>query len=105
MNTKYQSGLDSNQIRTLRHKLNLRQKDVADIMDFEVIDRLSHGERGRSQPGLINTIRLCKLYNVTIDDLYPELCEQINSEILESENRNFLKTHLERTDLDTQCTS
>ncbi len=105
MNTKYQSGLDSNQIRTLRHKFNLRQKDVADIMGFEVIDRLSHWERGRSQPGLINTIRLCKLYNVSIDDLYPELCEQIQTEIMESENRNFLKIHQETDPFDSLRTS
>ncbi len=105
MNTKYQSGLDSNQIRALRHKINLRQKDVADIMGFEVIDRLSHWERGRAQPGLINIIRLCKLYNVTVDDLYPELCEQIHTEIMECENRNFLKIHQETDPFDILHTS
>ena len=69
MNNKYQEGLDQNNIRALRKRLELRQVDVADIMGFEVIDRLSHWERGRAQPGLINVIRLCKLYNVTLEDL------------------------------------
>ena len=39
-------------------------------MGFEVIDRISHWEKGRAQPGLINVIKLCKVYRVTVDDLY-----------------------------------
>lgn len=92
---KYQEGLNHNQIRALRKKHELRQVDVADIMGFEVIDRICHWERGRAQPGLINVIRLCKLYNVTIDDLYPVLCQQIQEEVQASHNRNYLKS-LER---------
>lgn|GEM_PF-4645629 len=97
MNNKYHEGLYNNQMRALRKKLELRQTDVADIMGFEVIDRICHWERGRAQPGLINVIRLCKLYNVTIDELYPQLCQQIQEEILESENRNYLRS-LEKAD-------
>ena len=89
---KYQSGLDNNQIRAFRHKSTFRQKDLADIMGFEVIDRISHWEKGRAQPGLINVIKLCKIYGVTVDDLYPQLCKQIEEEIQESKNRNFIKT-------------
>ncbi len=89
---KYQEGLDRNQIRALRKKFELRQVDVADIMGFEVIDRICHWERGRAQPGLINVVRLCKLYNVTIDELYPVLCQQIQEEIQASHNRNYLKS-------------
>ena len=99
MNNKYHKGLVLNNLRALRNKLSLRQIDSATIFGFEIIDRISHWEKGRSQPGLINTIRLCKLYGAkTIDELYPELCKQIEEEIQENMNRNFLRKEEDSSD-------
>jgi DNA-binding XRE family transcriptional regulator len=90
-NKKYQKGIHNNQLRKLRHEFELRQTDMADVMGFEVIDRICHWERGRAVPGLINTIRLCALFGKNLKELYPDLYKQIEEEILESKNENFLK--------------
>ena len=106
MNTKYQEGLDNNQIRALRKKFELRQVDVADILGFEVIDRICHWERGRAQPGLINVIRLCKLYcdnsaytcskcktRIPVDDLDEIYKDQLKKFLLtDTSVSDYLKT-------------
>jgi len=49
MNT-YQQSINANTLRAYRHKLELRQVDMAALMGFEVIDRISHWEKGKATP-------------------------------------------------------
>lgn len=91
MKTNDKYSISPNNLRSLRHQFNLRQTDMADIMGFEVIDRICHWERGRAVPGLINAIRLCVLYNTDLSNLYPELYKQVEGEIHASKNSNYLK--------------
>ena len=91
-NERYQEGINTNQIRRLRYQYELRQTDMAEIMGFEVMDRICHWERGRAVPGLINATRLCILFNTDLRNLYPELYKLIEEEMRERQNNNFLKS-------------
>jgi len=79
----YQESIDQNKVREFRRKFGLRQSDMSDIMGFEVKDRICHWERGRACPGLINLIKLCILFQVPLQELYPDLYQQIEKEIEE----------------------
>ncbi len=89
---EYTGGINMNRLRVIRQENELSQTQVAEIIGFDVIDRLCHYERGRAQPSLINVIRLCALYRVTIEDMYPKLWAQVHEEVRTGLKRHFAKT-------------
>jgi transcriptional regulator with XRE-family HTH domain len=72
---------DANRLYAYRKKYNLRQLDVATILGFEVTERISHWEHGSSLPGLVNLLKLCALYKVPPQELYPDLYIHVEQEL------------------------
>jgi len=64
-----------NQLKEFRIAKGLKQKAVATILGFTDDSRVSMWEHGLMVPHLINLLKLCKLYKVQADELYPELLE------------------------------
>jgi transcriptional regulator with XRE-family HTH domain len=68
MNIKY-----PNKLKELRKSQGLLQRELASILNFRSEDRICRWERGQSIPSIPNLIKLCKVYNVQLGDIYPEL--------------------------------
>ncbi|MBA4850474.1 helix-turn-helix transcriptional regulator [Emticicia sp. BO119] len=62
-----------NRLKEIRNSLGLTLQQVADRMDKKCIDRLSEWERGINMPSVLNLITLLKIYEVSIEEIYPEL--------------------------------
>lgn len=64
-----------NNLRELRLKARLRQKDVAAKLGLKCEDRISHWERGTAMPSVNNLMRLCEVYGIEtqefISEIYP----------------------------------
>ena len=69
----YKDLIVHNTLRARRIELGLRQQDVADILGFQITDRISHWEKGTALPNLINLFKLCAILNTVPEELYPEL--------------------------------
>ena len=65
-----------NNLRELRKKYMLRQIDLAKILGLISEVRISNWEKGKAIPGLINLMKLCALYEVSLKELYPDLYEK-----------------------------
>jgi transcriptional regulator with XRE-family HTH domain len=61
-----------NNLKSMRIKRNLTQKQVATYLNMQCEDRLSHWEKGKAYPNIQNLFRLCRLYEVKVEELYPE---------------------------------
>lgn len=76
---KYQEQITNNKLREKREALGLTQQNVADLLGHHYItDRISHWEKGRAIPSIINLFKLCALYGVQPCDVYPELVGRVN---------------------------
>lgn len=64
-----------NKLRELRKAKGLRQIDVTRYLGNACEDRICRWEKGIAIPNLINAIKLCKLFNVRIEELYPDILE------------------------------
>jgi len=60
-----------NDLREARKRTGLRQRDVADKLGMKSTDRISRWEMGLTYPHLKNALLLAKLYNRTVEQLYP----------------------------------
>jgi transcriptional regulator with XRE-family HTH domain len=60
-----------------QHRIGLSQMEVAKQFGFKDKTWISHWERGDALPNLISTIKLSKLYNVPIKELFPGLWKGI----------------------------
>jgi repressor LexA len=56
-------------LKYLRLKNNLEQKDVAEIVGVTHYTTISKWERGKSEPRAYQLIRLAEYFGVTLDDL------------------------------------
>lgn len=77
---KYKELVIKNELRNVRHELNLRQLDVVCKLGFSTTDRLSRWEKGIAMPSLINLFRLAAIYEVAPHHLYPNLFNEIYNE-------------------------
>src|SRR5215216_6661681 len=59
-----------NKLKELRLTRKLLQKDVAKLLGLTSQDRISHWETGVAVPSLVNTLKLAKLFSVTVEELY-----------------------------------
>jgi transcriptional regulator with XRE-family HTH domain len=59
-----------NTLKELRLKNNFTQKQVATYLNLQSENRLCRWEQGQSYPSVFNLIKLCKLYEVPIENIY-----------------------------------
>ena len=60
----------NNNLKSIRIARGLKQKEVATLLGFKSEDRISHWERGQAMPSAVNLMKLCKIYNVSLNDVY-----------------------------------
>lgn len=60
-----------NNLARLREQRELTQKEVAEALDI-TRQAISQWESGRAFPSMEKQLALCRLYRVTLDQLYPE---------------------------------
>jgi transcriptional regulator with XRE-family HTH domain len=71
-----------NKLLYYRHKYRLTQEDVIEELDMVSPSRLSSWEQGKSMPSLPNLFKLCKLYGVTSEKLYPSLNQKAKKKLI-----------------------
>jgi len=59
-----------NHLKLYRLKAGLTQKQVAQRLNSQCENRISHWEKGQAMPNVRNLIRLCEIYNVSPKDIY-----------------------------------
>ncbi len=69
-----------NNLKAVRINAGYTQKQVSDILGKALENRLSRWEQGQSVPSVFNLLKLCKLYKVTVEEVYPEVL--LRSEIV-----------------------
>ncbi|HKB44734.1 MAG TPA: helix-turn-helix transcriptional regulator [Chitinophagaceae bacterium] len=77
---KYKQSIANNNLRSARIRFNLRQQDVADLIGFQITDRISRWESGVALPSLVNLFKLSCIYGLRPHELYPKLMEEITTE-------------------------
>jgi transcriptional regulator with XRE-family HTH domain len=60
-----------NTLQYHRRQHYLSQKHIADLLGFQSTDRISRWEAGLAYPHLVNALKLAKLYDVSVEELYP----------------------------------
>lgn len=70
-----------NAIRRYRKMRHFKLKEVALLMGLKSASHISHWEKGRKLPSLINCFKLAAVIKCTPDILFNELYKQIQSEI------------------------
>lgn len=71
---KYKQQIITNSLKEKRKVLGLRQKDVARLLGIEEsTQRISHWEKGKAMPNVINLFKLCSIYEVHPHEVYPGL--------------------------------
>jgi transcriptional regulator with XRE-family HTH domain len=72
-----------------RKRMKFSQKQVAALLGLRSTAILSHYEKGTAVPSLRRAVALEAIYRVPIAFLFPNLCEQLRSEIREKEDRIY----------------
>lgn len=67
-----------NNLRQCRKDRGLGQDQVATAFGLKNKTLISRWERGRAIPNLINVLRLCDLYKVSVTDLFGDLIQTIH---------------------------
>ena len=64
-----------NKLKEIRKSKNLTQTEVACKLQLSPTnqDRISKWEHGEAKPSLDNLFKLCKVYNVSPQELYPQI--------------------------------
>lgn len=65
-----------NNLKAIRHQNGYTQKQVAELLGKDIENRLSFWEAGKAVPSVLNLFKLCRLYKVTAEDVYPEILER-----------------------------
>lgn len=60
----------NNNLKALRNRAGYTQQQVAKLLGKNIQDRLSHWERGTAIPSIQNILALCKLYKVSVEEIY-----------------------------------
>ncbi len=70
-----------NSLRAHRKRAGLRQLDVARMLRFSGMDRISLWEQGKAFPNVLNLLRLSVIYGVPPEELYPDLLRSVTAEL------------------------
>ncbi|MFP5041634.1 helix-turn-helix transcriptional regulator [Parasediminibacterium sp. JCM 36343] len=65
-----------NSLKEYRKKAGYTQQQVARLLGMACYDRICLWEKGLAVPGLMNMLKLCSLFQVAIQQLYPELADE-----------------------------
>ena len=76
-----------NRLMLYRKRMKLTQKQVAMILGLKNAALLSHYEGGTSQPPLRRALALEIVYRVPVAFLFPELYEEIRTDIRKKESQ------------------
>ncbi len=71
-NCKLYKGIP-NKLKEYRLAKGLTQQQVAQLLQLKNNTLISRWENGKTFPDLINTIKLCGLYGITLNDLFGNL--------------------------------
>jgi len=77
----------ANSLWSFRKKQGLPQKRVSFFLGHKASSQLSHYERGRKLPGLMNALRLEIIYQVPVASLFADLYQALQEEIRAREAR------------------
>lgn len=80
MNT-YTEQIKNNNLKALRGRTGIKQQHISQILGFCINDRISHWEKGKALPSVINLFRLSAVLGVLPHEVYPELYKQIVSDV------------------------
>jgi transcriptional regulator with XRE-family HTH domain len=69
----YTQAIQINTLAQRRKIFGLTQQQVADALTMTSSDRISHWEKGRMLPNVVNLFRLCGLFRCMPHELYPSL--------------------------------
>lgn len=58
-----------NKLKECRLKCGYTQKQVAEKLELQCEDRISHWERGQAMPSVKNLIRFSRILNVSVEQL------------------------------------
>ncbi len=70
---KHPRQRQQNNLKAYRVKHSFTQNEVASLLGFHTNERISKWEKGVKNPNLVNLFRLCKIYEASPSDLYPDL--------------------------------
>lgn len=73
-----------NRLHEQRQKAGLLQREVASQLGLDCADRISQWENGTAMPSVMNLFKLSALYNVPPQELYQEMFEGIQQNIVDS---------------------
>lgn len=62
--------MENNNLKTIRIQCGYTQKQVAEKLQMQCEDRLSHWETGKAMPSVKNLLKLCEIYSVSLQDIY-----------------------------------
>lgn len=70
-----------NRLREFRLSKGLTLWQVAKLFDKRCEDRLSEWERGLRMPNVLNLLKLCEIYEKTLQEIYPKKIEELHQEV------------------------
>lgn len=62
-----------NKLKELRILKGMKLREVIALIGLQSESRLTRWERGQSIPSLKNLMKLCKVYEVALDEIYPNM--------------------------------
>ena len=74
-------SLTDNRLWIARKQAGLGQKVVAKLLGHRSRSVVSEYETGRLLPSLRTALKLAKIYNTPINELYPALCSEAGAEV------------------------
>jgi len=77
----------SNELKRYRKRLNLRVVDIAKLMDLESAAHISHWEKGRKLPSLVNALKLSVILNCPVITLFFNHIQEIRKDISRKRSR------------------
>jgi len=92
--TKTKVSRVPNLIRLYRRKRHFKLKDIALLMNQKSSAHISHWEKGRKLPSLLNCLRLSAILKCPVEILFFELFNSVRKEVLELKKRyNLFETY------------
>ena len=88
--TKTKVTAKPNLIRLYRRKRHFKLKDIALLMNQKSSAHISHWEKGRKMPNLINALKLSAILKCPVEILFSDLFNSIRNEVFELKKRHNL---------------
>lgn len=90
----------NNALWRTRKSRGLAQKQVAWLLGHRSPNLISSYERGERMPNLVTALRLSVIYRTPVEQLFPEHCEAVSSELLTKASKipGMLLTNLSRSE-------